>query len=89
MDTRTGKLSYLQKTDFKEDRVTPVNPNLIVVTRDLTEHEKAAGKIALYSSCGCGSGKKFKFCCKKPAGGNQKEPMGPLLRRIQARKEGR
>jgi len=37
----------------------------IRVERDLSKHELARKQIALYAPCGCGSGKKFKFCCKK------------------------
>lgn len=36
---------------------------LIPVVRDLTMKEKADRQIRLYAPCGCGSGKKFKFCC--------------------------
>jgi len=35
----------------------------IPVERDLTAQEKFMRQIQLYSPCGCGSGKKFKFCC--------------------------
>ena len=39
----------------------------IEVKRDLTQSEAARGQIKLYSPCGCGSGRKFKFCChQKP-----------------------
>lgn len=37
---------------------------LVPVTRDLTAKEQADWQIRLYSPCACGSGKKFKFCCK-------------------------
>lgn len=39
--------------------------HFIPVKRDLSLAEKANAQIELYSLCGCGSGKKFKFCCKK------------------------
>jgi uncharacterized protein YchJ len=40
----------------------------VEVKRDLTKLEAANMQIKLYSPCGCGSGKKFKFCChKKPS----------------------
>ena len=35
---------------------------LTLVQRNLTDKEKADQQIRLYSPCGCGSGKKFKFC---------------------------
>lgn len=38
---------------------------IVEVKRPLTVKEKADMQIRLYSPCGCGSGKKFKFCCKK------------------------
>jgi uncharacterized protein YchJ len=38
---------------------------LVPVERDLTALEKFNKQINLYSLCGCGSGKKFKFCCHK------------------------
>lgn len=37
------------------------------VVRDLSKLEELDKQIRLYSPCGCGSGKKFKFCCYKPA----------------------
>jgi uncharacterized protein YecA (UPF0149 family) len=44
-------------------QIMPLEP----VKRPLTVKEKADRQIKLYSPCACGSGKKFKFCCKKPA----------------------
>lgn len=37
----------------------------VEVKRDLTAKEQFSMQIRLYSPCGCGSGKKFKFCCHK------------------------
>lgn len=34
------------------------------ITRDITAKEKYDKQIRLYAPCGCGSGKKFKFCCR-------------------------
>ena len=34
----------------------------VEVRRDLTVKERANMQIRLYAPCGCGSGKKFKFC---------------------------
>lgn len=39
--------------------------HIVPVVRDLSERELADRQILLYSPCGCGSGKKFKFCCFK------------------------
>ncbi len=64
MDTRTGLIE-----DY--ERITQMPPeqrgHFVEVKRDLTELEKLTKQIKLYSPCGCGSGKKFKFCCFKPA----------------------
>jgi len=35
----------------------------IPILRNLTAEEKDKKQIRMYSPCGCGSGKKFKFCC--------------------------
>lgn len=40
--------------------------HFVEVKRDLSRNELLKRKINLYAPCGCGSGKKFKFCCKKP-----------------------
>ena len=40
--------------------------HFIPVRRDLSIKEKAEAQIALYAPCACGSGRKFKFCCRKP-----------------------
>ena len=37
----------------------------VEVQRDLTAKERADMQIRMYAPCGCGSGKKFKFCCFK------------------------
>ena len=39
--------------------------NYVEVKRDLTAKETSDNQIRLYAPCGCGSGKKFKFCCRK------------------------
>lgn len=58
MDNRTGMI-------LPEEHVPKgQRQRFTEVKRSLTEVEKAAAQIRLYSPCGCGSGKKFKFCCK-------------------------
>lgn len=37
----------------------------VPLQRDLTVKERIDAQIALYAECACGSGKKFKFCCKR------------------------
>ena len=59
MDTRTGEIVEYQRIPAGEEK------HFVEVGRDLSVKEKADARIRLYSPCGCGSGKKFKFCCKK------------------------
>jgi len=39
----------------------------VPIRRDLTPKEICDQQIRLYAPCGCGSGKKFKFCCRGKA----------------------
>jgi hypothetical protein len=59
MDPRTGELHQVA------DEAEAKRRGLIPVRRGLTHREKMEQQIRLYSPCACGSGKKFKFCCKK------------------------
>ena len=59
MDPNSGRLQVIQDAEEARSR------GLVPVMRDLTEKEKAEMQIRLYSPCACGSGKKFKFCCKR------------------------
>ena len=68
MDERTGRLT--QVSGEAEARFL----GLVPVRRALTAKEVTDMQIRLYSPCGCGSGKKFKFCCRaknRPAPGAQ------------------
>jgi hypothetical protein len=56
MNVQTGELVRLNDGDVLPD-------GHIAVKRELTAREKYDMKVKLYSPCGCGSGKKFKFCC--------------------------
>ncbi len=59
MDTRTGMI-------LPEEHVPKgQKQHFVPVERDLSKLEELNAQIALYSPCACGSGKKFKFCCKK------------------------
>lgn len=58
MNTDTGELRPYDEIPAK-DRLKWVE-----LKRDLTLKEKNERQIRLYAPCGCGSGKKFKFCCK-------------------------
>jgi hypothetical protein len=60
MNTETGRIEEwdeVQKLQAEEIK------KWIPIERDLTAKEKCEKQIELYSPCGCGSGKKFKFCC--------------------------
>lgn len=59
MDTRTGMI-------LPEDHVPEgQKKHFVAVKRDLSKREQFRAQIRLYAPCGCGSGKKFKFCCYK------------------------
>jgi uncharacterized protein YchJ len=60
MDTRTGMI--LPENHIPEGQ----REHFVRVERELDALEKLEAQIRLYAPCGCGSGKKFKFCCKKP-----------------------
>lgn len=64
MHTETGQIrDYSEIYDLPESE----RQKFVPINRDLTHREKLNQRIALYSQCGCGSGKKFKFCChRKP-----------------------
>ena len=58
MDPGTGKLFQVES----EEKAKLFG--LIPVRRSLTLKEATEMQIRLYAPCACGSGKKFKFCCK-------------------------
>lgn len=61
MNTSTGILmSPSEFAAFPES----AKAGFIEVKRDLTRKEELEMQIRLYAPCACGSGKKFKFCCK-------------------------
>jgi len=59
MNTSTGHLVMIEDNQ-------PVPTGLVEVKRPLTVREKTKMMVNKYAPCGCGSGKKFKFCCYKP-----------------------
>lgn len=63
MDPRTGELHQVA------DEAEAKRRGLIPVRRDLSAKERMEKQILLYQPCGCGSGKKFKFCCHYSAVG--------------------
>lgn len=64
MNAYTGEVVDLEALSLIEE---PVRSQFLPILRDLSALEVANKQINLYSDCGCGSGKKFKFCChKKP-----------------------
>lgn len=62
MNTSTGAIMPWEEV---EKLPAAEQSGFIPINRDLSKLEEANRQIALYSPCGCGSGKKFKFCCKK------------------------
>ena len=62
MNIETGEIRNLDSKSFqaleKEEQA-----KYVPVKRDLTHKESSDMQIKKYSPCGCGSGKKFKFCC--------------------------
>jgi hypothetical protein len=70
MDDRTGQIYTPEQMEILKGLVpseekTSLLSHLVEVKRSLTEIEEAKKQIELYAPCGCGSGKKFKFCCYK------------------------
>lgn len=61
MHIETGNIVPLSELEEMPPRE---RKNYIEVVRELTPTESLNRQIRLYSPCGCGSGKKFKFCCK-------------------------
>lgn len=62
MDSRIGEIvpcSMVEKMPEEEKKY------FVKIKRDLTALENNNRQIMLYQPCGCGSGKKFKFCCFK------------------------
>jgi uncharacterized protein YchJ len=59
VNVETGKLKEM--ADILENE----KDKFVEVRRDLTAKETADMQIRLYAPCGCGSGKKFKFCCHR------------------------
>lgn len=60
MNTDTGQIVEQEDIDRMDE---PLKRKFIPITRDLTVKERFNKQISLYAHCGCGSGKKFKFCC--------------------------
>jgi uncharacterized protein YchJ len=66
MNTDTGMLRNMDANDFKA-MPEAERAKYVPVNRPLTVREQTKQKINMYAPCGCGSGKKFKFCChRKP-----------------------
>ena len=63
MNIETGEIR-------KESALAMLSPEerakFIPIGRPLTERERITAQLDKYAPCGCGSGKKFKFCCWKP-----------------------
>jgi hypothetical protein len=82
MDTRTGQLVNYDELQESLRSQPEESKYFVPVRRDLSAKEKADMQIRLYAPCGCGSGKKFRFCCKaRGASGQNGERTngGPAL----------
>lgn len=62
MNIETGKLV---PSEMLEKMFPAEQAKYVEVKRDLSALEEMNMQIRLYAPCGCGSGKKFKFCCHK------------------------
>lgn len=62
MNTDTGMLRNMDANDFKA-MPEAERAKYVPVNRPLTVREQHKMQINKYAPCGCGSGKKFKFCC--------------------------
>jgi uncharacterized protein YchJ len=61
MNINTGEIKSLEEVA----KLSPEQQaNWRPINRDLTVKERCEKQLRLYAPCGCGSGKKFKFCCK-------------------------
>ncbi len=68
MDTRSGEIveeEWMKALPIADQK------HFIPVERDLTLKERSERQILLYEPCGCGSGKKFKFCCYRKSDSNR------------------
>lgn len=61
MNTATG---HIVSPDYFDSLPADEKRKYVEVKRDLTAKEIADSQVRLYAPCACGSGKKFKFCCK-------------------------
>lgn len=66
MNPYTGEVKEFSQQDI-QDGTASAQGFTVLVKRDMTAKERADSRIRLYSPCACGSGKKFKFCCKTSA----------------------
>jgi uncharacterized protein YchJ len=64
MDTRNGAL--IEYEQMMRSLPESERKHFVQVNRPITTRELHRMKINKYAPCGCGSGKKFKFCCYKP-----------------------
>jgi uncharacterized protein YchJ len=69
MDTKTGKLIMIEDAQALAQLARETGSDASrfkEVARTLTVREIKRMRINKYAPCGCGSGKKFKFCCYNP-----------------------
>jgi hypothetical protein len=63
MNPYTGEVKEFSRDEIQSGAAAAQGYS-VEVKRDLTAKERADKMIRLYAPCGCGSGKKFKFCCR-------------------------
>lgn len=56
---------------YDVDEATAKLLGLKKIQRDLTPKEQERRKIGKHDPCGCGSGKKYRDCCRRRTAGNK------------------
>lgn len=81
MNVETGELKHWEEVEKLSEEE---QKKYVEVKRDLTVLENHLKQVELYSPCGCGSGKKFKFCChNKPKSKEEKaEQVNELIDKL-------
>jgi hypothetical protein len=72
MDSCTGRIY----SDAIFDLIDPeIRDRLVPMALEPTAAQLARGKVGPYDACPCGSGAKFKFCCRAKARQRPPEPF--------------
>jgi len=68
MHKHTGEIVDMEKV---EKMPKDEQQEFVGIERELSKSELESRKIGLYDVCGCGSGKKFRFCCYRTRTGDK------------------